>query len=106
MNKLNQNFNIGDYVLINKDERVFKNVLKDKWSEKFRKLIGQVCKVEGIGQNGELLLSLNDVEFLIPKELCYKINDTKSDENYSGFNNLEESTSKFFLLFLTSFQIF
>lgn len=97
LNRIECDFGIGDLVYVNKDERVAKHILGTNWNQNLSKFLGQIGQIVDIKSNGELLINSSDnSHFLICKELCYKISESKLSENYSGSNNLQDFTSKFF----------
>lgn len=95
LNRVESNFEIGDNVYINKDERVAKNVLGNNWTQNMRNFLAQVGQVAEVKSNGELLINLNDKnQLLICKKLCFKILESKFAKNYSDSNDLNHFSSK------------
>lgn len=86
-------------MFINKDERVVKHVMGSNWNQSLKKILAQTGQVVEIKSNGELLINLNEKNnFLVCRELCYKLSESRLNENCSGSNNLQDFTSNFFKL--------
>lgn len=99
LNRIESNFEIGDHLYVNKDERVVKHVLGSNWNQNMRKYLAQMGQVAEVRPNGELLINLNDKsQLLICKKLCFKISESRFTENYSDSNELHDFSSKTYYL--------
>lgn len=95
LSKISSGFIAGDYVRVHNDEEMVKQLQKGhgEWSEKMRMILGKICRINTIYNDGDLRILHNGFGFTVNSACCSSVNKPQTDiHNTIAFHNMEDAS--------------